>query len=129
MNMKRIVFVAVGILIMLVIMGFTLHSMRNIDEINQKRREQDKGEAIASRMVVTTATTSIWDSLRATETETETGSSGEIPQESGNMTEITADGESVDMTQELSAPETDLQNQEVIQTVTETVGNQVLIVP
>ena len=70
MNMKRIVFVAAGILIMLLIMGFTLHSMSHIDELNQKRREQQKGEAIASRMVTTTVTTSIWDSLRTTETET-----------------------------------------------------------
>lgn len=75
MNMKRIVFVAVGILIMLAIMGFTLHSMTKIDEMNQKRREQKEGEALASRLVTTVATTSVWDALRTTETETIPGNS------------------------------------------------------
>ena len=68
MNMKRIVFAAVGILVMLLIIGWMLHSITHIDEINQKRREKDKGEALASQIIMTTATTSIWDSLRQTET-------------------------------------------------------------
>ncbi|MDE7121527.1 MAG: hypothetical protein K2O42_05140, partial [Oscillospiraceae bacterium] len=62
--------VAAGILIMLVIMGFTLHSMTRIDELNQRHREQQKGEALASRLVTTVATTSVWDALRSTESET-----------------------------------------------------------
>ena len=73
MNMKRIVFVTAGILIMLVIIFWTLHSMSHIDEINQKRRDKNQGEALASRIIETTATTSIWDSLRPTET---TGAAG-----------------------------------------------------
>ncbi|MBE6876370.1 MAG: hypothetical protein E7496_06565 [Ruminococcus sp.] len=77
MNMKRIVFAAGGILIMLIIIGITLHSMANINEINQKRREKEKGEAQASQIITTVATTSIWDSLRPTETESGIAGEGE----------------------------------------------------
>ncbi|MDE5883603.1 MAG: hypothetical protein K2H29_00745 [Oscillospiraceae bacterium] len=98
MNMKRIVFVAAGILIMLVIMGFTLHSMTRIDELNQKHREQQKGEALASRLVTTVATTSVWDALRSTETETiapeensENSENLEQPLESGAEPEFSDD--------------------------------------
>lgn len=84
MNMKRIVFVAVGILIMLAIMGYTLHSMSHIDEINEKRREQQKGEALASRLVTTAVTTSIWDSLRTTETAAENPGNPGNPENYGN---------------------------------------------
>lgn len=72
MNMKRIVFFGVAILIMVIIMGWVLHSMMHIDEINQERREKDKGEALASQIIATTATTSIWDALRPAETTTTT---------------------------------------------------------
>ncbi len=75
MNMRRIVFAAAAILIMLLIIFWMLHSMAHIDEINQNRREKEKGEAAASQMITTTATTSIWDALRSQETE--------APQESG----------------------------------------------
>ncbi|MBD5143611.1 MAG: hypothetical protein HDT22_08415 [Ruminococcus sp.] len=118
MNMKRIVFVAVGILIMLLIMGFTIYNINHIDEINQKRREQDKGEAIASRMVATTATTSIWDSLRATETEmgnTEENTQNvqETFQESGEMLET-------EFTQEY-----EIENQVSTETITEIITEPV----
>ena len=84
MNMKRIVFAAIGILIMLVILAFTLHSMSHVDEINQKRRDKERGEAIASKMIdSTTVTTSVWDRIRQTETETVS----ENPEESGETQE------------------------------------------
>ena len=38
MSMKQIVFFGVAILIVLVIIGWMLHSMAHVDEINQKRR-------------------------------------------------------------------------------------------
>ncbi len=86
MNMKRIVFATAGILIMLVIIFWTLHNITHIDEVNQKRREKNQGEALASRIIETTATTSIWDALRTTESETSASgnaaeSGEEIPQE------------------------------------------------
>jgi len=90
MNMKRIVFAAGGILIMLIIIGITLHSMANINEINQKRREKEKGEAQASQIITTVATTSIWDSLRPTETESGIAGEGEpMTNENGEVIQET----------------------------------------
>ena len=118
MNMKRIVFAAVGILVMLLIIGWMLHSITHIDEINQKRREKDKGEMLASQIITTTATTSIWDSLRPTET-TGTAESGqeensENPENPDNPQETAAYYE-----QESAFPETSSNSQ----TVTEVVQN------
>ena len=112
MNMKRIVFVAIGTLIMLLIMGFTIYNINHINEINQKHREQDKGEAIASRMVATTATTSIWDSLRATETVSTQEISQENMQESS---EILATGDDTEFDTELEKSE------EITESITEPV--------
>ena len=64
--MKRIVWVGVTILIMICIMGFGLHTLNHIDDVNQARREKERGEDIAYQIVMTTATTSIWERLRAT---------------------------------------------------------------
>ncbi|MDE6729906.1 MAG: hypothetical protein K2J71_03925 [Oscillospiraceae bacterium] len=116
MNMKRIVFVAAGILIMLVIMGFTLHSMTRIDELNQKHQEQQKGEALASRLVTTVATTSIWDALRATESETvapaENPENSENPEQSPEFSgEFSENAE--------NPPEISSQNQTFTETISE----------
>ncbi|MDE5737325.1 MAG: hypothetical protein K2H93_03055 [Oscillospiraceae bacterium] len=118
MNMKRIVFVAIGILIMLLIMGFTIYNINHIDEINQKRREQDKGEAIASRMVATTATTSIWDSLRTTETET-----GNIEETSQEIQETIQ--ESGEMLETEFTQEYEIENQVSTETITEIITEPV----
>ena len=103
MNMKRIVFIAVGILVMLGIIAWMLYSIAHVDEINQQRREKNRGEALASRMITTTATTSVWDALRQTETETNApavpGESAVIPEES-------------DIAPEESLPEEENQEQE-----------------
>ena len=113
MNMKRIVFAAGGILVMLVIIFFTLHSITHIDEINQKRRDKNKGEEMASRIITTTATTSIWDAIRqAAETESESDS----PSADEN-------GENIQETQAVNEENTDFRTQDtsVPQTYTETV--------
>lgn len=91
MNMKRMVFAAIGIFVMLVIIAWSLHSMAHINEINQKRREKKEGEAIASQLITTTATTSIWDVLRETETTamTEENLVSENPEESLSPEEAT----------------------------------------
>ena len=84
MNMKRIVFAAVGILIMLVIMFFSIYTINHIDEINQRRRDKKAGEELASQLITTTATTSIWDALRPTETETlENSENSDNPENTG----------------------------------------------
>lgn len=64
--MKRVIWVAVTVLIMIGIMGFGLHTLNNIEEVNQRRREKEKGEQLASQIAMTTATTSVWDMLRQT---------------------------------------------------------------
>lgn len=116
MNMKRIVFAAGGILIMLVIIFFTLHSMAHIDEINQKRRDMNKGEAQASRIIMTTATTSIWDALR------EAAATEEVPpvtDENGEAVQETQSPEEENA--EFPADTLSEENPPVPQTYTETV--------
>ena len=112
MSMKQIVFFGVAILIVLVIIGWMLHSMAHVDEINQKRREQEQGEALASRIITTTATTSIWDVLRQSETvATGIGTEGSIPAESGEMpAESLPDGEELPTDEE--NPEEELPEEE-----------------
>lgn len=131
MNMKRIVFVAVGILIMLLIMGFTIYNINHIDEINQKRREQDKGEAIASRMVATTATTSIWDSLKATETENIEENTQESISESDELSETVANTEVNTESNAFNAftqeYDTELQNQVVTETIIEPITESIAV--
>ena len=68
--MKRTVWFAVTILVMICILGFGLHTLNNIDEVNQRRRDKEAGKVIASQIAVTTANTSIWDKLRETTTVT-----------------------------------------------------------
>ncbi len=64
-NMKRMIWVAVAMLIMIGMMGFGLHSLNRITEVNKQRREKDKGEAFVAKILETTVTTSVWDKLRA----------------------------------------------------------------
>lgn len=76
--MKRIVWVAVTILIMIAIMGVGLHTLNRIEDANQQRREQKAGEDFASKITVETETTSIWEKVRASQdaaTETPAGES------------------------------------------------------
>ena len=75
--MKRIVWAAVAILICMAILGYGLYTLRHISEVNQRRRESNAGKIEASQIVMTTATTSVWDYLRAQETTVGTGETGE----------------------------------------------------
>ena len=71
--MKRIVWGAVAILICVLILGYGLYTLRRISEVNRRRRETEAGKAVASQIVMTTATTSVWDYLRSQEETTATG--------------------------------------------------------
>ncbi|MBR7039195.1 MAG: hypothetical protein IKI21_08090 [Oscillospiraceae bacterium] len=75
--MKRIVWAAVAILICMAILGYGMYTLRHISEVNRRRRESNAGKIEASQIVMTTATTSVWDYLRAQETTTYTGETGE----------------------------------------------------
>lgn len=88
--MKRIIWVAVTILIMLGIMGYGLHTLNHIEEVNQKRREKEAGEKFAATMMMTTATTSIWDKMRAAQATTSTSTG--VPAAEG-VTGTAADGQ------------------------------------
>ncbi len=88
MNMKRIVFATAAILICLIIIGISLHTMNKISDMNHERREQEKGEAIASRLAAsTTVTTSIWDKIRTTETQTVSATESTTFEENTEQTE------------------------------------------
>jgi hypothetical protein len=73
--MRRIVWISVALLIMVGIMGYAMFTMRNIEEVNKRRHEQDAGKDVAVIIAATTETTSVWDALRATETATGTDTS------------------------------------------------------
>ncbi len=66
--MKRVVWVAVTLLIMIGILGYGLHTLNRIEEVNQQRREKEAGNDFVAKITMTTASTSIWDRLRETET-------------------------------------------------------------
>lgn len=95
-NMKRMIWIAVALLVMIIIMGIGLHTLNHITEVNKERREKDKGEAIVAKILETTATTSIWDKLRAkqdaqnqaTQAQEENGEGGNVviqTDEEGNV--------------------------------------------
>ena len=68
--MRRLVWIGAALLIMVAIFGYAMFTMRNIEAVNQRRREKDAGNDVVAQIVATTATTNIWDMLRPTETET-----------------------------------------------------------
>ena len=59
--MKRVVWVAVTLLIMIGILGYGLHTLNRIEEVNQQRREKEAGNDFVAKITMTTASTSIWD--------------------------------------------------------------------
>ncbi len=77
--MKRVVWVAVTLLIMIGILGYGLHTLDRIDEVNRQRREKEAGNDFVAKIAMTTASTSIWDRLR--ETETSVSPEGSAPAE------------------------------------------------
>lgn len=66
-DMIRIIAIAAAFLVMFVIIGIAMYSINNIDEINQKKREKEDGKNFAATVVQTTATTNVWEYLRASE--------------------------------------------------------------
>ena len=116
--MKRIVWIAAAMLIMVGILGLGLHAINDIDKKNKEYRQQKEGEKVASMVAVVTETTSIWDRLRTTETA-----------ESGVMLVVPEGGE------EQQAPETPVENEPVVPDApeqtpeqTNTVVNNVIVV-
>lgn len=73
--MKRIVWIAAALLVMIGIMSYGMYTMRHISQVNQQRREQEAAKDYAAKIVLTTETTDIWDKLRPTETESGEGES------------------------------------------------------
>ncbi len=71
-DMFRLVIITAAFLVMIIIIGVSLHSMKNISTANRKNQDKKEGEHIASIIAQTTATTSIWDYLRDKETTTQT---------------------------------------------------------
>ena len=69
--MKRIVWISVALLIMVLIMAFGLHTLNDIDKKNKEYRQRKEGEAFASKVAIVPQTTSIYDKLRVTETSTD----------------------------------------------------------
>ena len=64
-NMKRVIWVGVTLLIMIAIMGFGLHTLNHISDVNQQRREKEEGEALASQFIGTEVpTTNVWQAIR-----------------------------------------------------------------
>ncbi len=91
--MRRLVWISVALLIMVGIMGYALFTMRNIENVNKRRHEQNAGTDLAAKIVATTETTSIWDKLRATETTTGVTDNAVSPVESDATQTGTVDPE------------------------------------
>ena len=80
--MRRIVWIGAALLIMVGIFGYAMFTMRGIEQVNQERREKNAGQEIVNDMIAaTTATTSVWDRLRTTETTVVTGETEAEPVE------------------------------------------------
>lgn len=79
--MKRIVWAAVAMLVMVIILGIGLHTLNEIDRKNKEYREKEAGQAFASQIAIVTETTSIWDRLRATTASSADAESSGEPQE------------------------------------------------
>jgi hypothetical protein len=79
--MQRIVWIGAALLIIVAIMSYATFVMKDIERVNEERRQKDAAKDIAVQIAATTATTSVWDLLRATETTT-----GESGQEATIMT-------------------------------------------
>ena len=65
--MKRMVWIAVAILVMIGILGYGLHTLNRIDQVNKERREKEAGEEFAAQISVTTETQSVWDKVRSSQ--------------------------------------------------------------
>ncbi len=64
-DMIRIVAIAAAFLVMFGIIGIAIYSINSISKTNQKHEEREEGKAIAATIIQTTATTSVWDYIRA----------------------------------------------------------------
>ena len=89
-NMKRVIWVGVTLLIMIAIMGFGLHTLNHISDVNQQRREKEEGEALASQFIGTgSPTTNVWQAIRQeqeTTVEAMTDENGQVmTDENGNV--------------------------------------------
>ncbi len=71
-DMFRLVIITAAFLVMFLIIGVSLHSVKSANTANQINKDKKEGEHIASIIAQTTATTSIWDYLRDKETTTQT---------------------------------------------------------
>ncbi len=111
-DLIRIVAIAAAFLVMFGIIGIAIYSINNVDTINQKHREEEEGKNIAASIVQTTATTSVWDLLRATEETTETADSalmdGSSLQNGEEMQENTAESENTTQTVTTTVPVIDI---------------------
>lgn len=96
----RIVMIAAAFLVMFFIIGISLHSIQNISNANQKHKDKKEGEAIASIIAQTTATTSIWDYLR----EKESTTAVVVPSEAVDASAPTDDSGALDLNHDETEP-------------------------
>ncbi len=65
--MKRIVAITAAILAAVIIIGISVHSINQIDKMNQKKYEEEAAKAFASEAAQTTAATDIWEFIHSAE--------------------------------------------------------------
>lgn len=68
-DMIRIVAIAAAFLIMFGIIGLAIYSINSISKTNKEHEEREEGKLIAATIIQTTATTSVWDYIRASSVE------------------------------------------------------------
>jgi len=63
--MRRIMWIGVALVIMVAILGYGWLTMKNIDEVNKRRREKNAGKTEAVIIIATEPTTTVWDRIHA----------------------------------------------------------------
>lgn len=117
--MKRVFWISVTVLLMIVIMGVAFRIMTNIDEANKTYHEEQAGKAVASQIVaVATDPTTIWDKLRATQASEGMTVPVEVP--SDQPMEEGQDESQDPNEQEVISPEVSEENDDQTSTVAET---------
>ncbi len=120
--MKRIVAIAAAILVAMLIIGYTIHSINQIDKINRKNKEKEEAKDFAVIIAQTTAGTEVWDQIHVTipPVQEATMNASEAP-----ATDVTAEEVETTPTKETKKPKYQIfthLNESQNQTVTTTVA-------
>lgn len=106
--MIRILAVAAAFLVMCIIIGISLHSIKKIDNSNQKVKDIEEGKQFAASITQPPQTTSIWEYLKNT-TEPVTETIVEETEETLSESDLSQEEQSTEEAETVDATETTTQ--------------------